>query len=99
MHIGVVRSISEHPINALLSYGFCTTINTDNRLMSRTSLTEEIQKCGLSFGWDLNTLHTLMGNALFASFISEEQKEDLNTRLSEWYLSYSKDRKENREHH
>ena len=85
MHIGVVDSISEHPINTLLNYGFCTTINTDNRLMSRTSLTEEIQKCGLSFGWDLDTLHTLMENALFSSFTSEEQKEDLNARLSEWY--------------
>ena len=99
IHIGVVDSISEHPINALLNYGFCTTINTDNRLMSRTSLTEEIQKCGLSFGWDLDTLHTLMGNAVFASFTPEEHKEDLNMRLSEWHLRYSKGGKENRGHH
>ena len=89
MHIGAVQSIDEHPIGLFLDFGFCVTINTDNRLMSGTSLTEEIKKCGLSFGWDWDTIHTLMKNALSSSFSSPDLREDLNSKLVEWYLNRS----------
>jgi len=38
---GAVGSIAEHPFGLLASLGFRVTINTDNRLMSDTSLTKE----------------------------------------------------------
>ena len=86
VHIGAVSSFEEHPIDRFLELGYCVTINTDNRLMSRTSLSKEIQECERAFGWNLNSVHTLMKNALSSSFISSELKQGLNSHLSSWYL-------------
>ena len=38
---GAAKSIAEHPIGLLRSLSFRVTVNTDNRLMSRTSMTKE----------------------------------------------------------
>ncbi len=90
LHIGAVDSFSKHPISRFIDLGLCATINTDNRLMSNTSLSKELQICSETFGWEINTVHTLMRNALSSSFISSGLKEDLNSALSNWYHSSSR---------
>jgi len=87
LHIGAVDSFAEHPISRFLELGLCATINTDNRLMSNTCLTKELQICTETFGWDIPMVHRLMINALSSSFISTDLKEDLNSVLSDWYLA------------
>ena len=86
LHIGAVDSLSEHPISRFIDLGLCATINTDNRLMSNTSLSKELHICSETFGWDITTVYTLMRNALSSSFMSSQLKEDLNSVLSNWYL-------------
>ena len=52
VYTGVVRSISEHPIEMLRRLRFRVTVNTDNRLMSDTSMTNEmVQLHNAAFGW------------------------------------------------
>jgi adenosine deaminase len=85
VHIGTVSSIDEHPIDAFLRLGFCTTINTDNRLMSQTNLSKEIEMCGLAFGWHWDQFHTLMRNAANSSFLPSDQKLEIVSILSQWY--------------
>jgi|TARA_A100001037_G_scaffold41165_2_gene32266 adenosine deaminase len=92
LHIGAIDSFSEHPISRFIDLGLCATINTDNRLMSNTSLSKELQICSETFGWEITTVHTLMRNALSRSFISSELKEDLNSVLSNWYYPISRAR-------
>ena len=92
LHIGAVDSFSEHPISRFIDLGLCATINTDNRLMSNTSLSKELQICSETFGWEITTVHTLMRNALSRSFISSELKDDLNSVLSNWYYPISRAR-------
>ena len=41
VHTGAVRSMSEHPFRLYFERGFRVTINTDDRLMSDTSMTKE----------------------------------------------------------
>jgi adenosine deaminase len=41
VHTGAARSIAEHPVTALWRAGLSLSIQTDNRLMSRTSLAAE----------------------------------------------------------
>jgi adenosine deaminase len=41
VHTGAARSIAEHPVTALWQAGLSLSIHTDNRLMSRTSLSAE----------------------------------------------------------
>ena len=49
---GAVESFADHPVKYYLNAGLRVTLNTDNRLMSDTNLTQEIrlgiQHCGLS---------------------------------------------------
>ena len=89
LHIGAVDSLPKHPISRFIDLGLCATMNTDNRLMSNTSLSKELHICSETFGWDITTVYTLMRNALSSSFISSQLKEDLNSVLSNWYLPNS----------
>jgi len=49
LHTGAATSIAEHPIGQLADLSFRVTVNTDNRLMSATSLTREISLCTEAF--------------------------------------------------
>ncbi|UDY24416.1 adenosine deaminase [Nocardioides sp. Kera G14] len=62
-------SIETHPFGLLADLGFNVTINTDNRLMSHTSVSEETWKLVQAFGYDLDDLELFTLNALHAAFL------------------------------
>jgi adenosine deaminase len=66
---GAAPSIAEHPIRLLADLRFRVTVNTDNRLMSGTSMTREMLLLSEAFGWGLPELQWLTVNALKSSFI------------------------------
>jgi len=47
-------TIDVHPFEMLYQLGFAVTVNTDNRLMSGTSLSREIANLAETFGYDLD---------------------------------------------
>ncbi len=67
---GVAGSIAEHPIGLLRRLGFRVTVNTDNRLMSNTSLSNELYLLSEAFGYGLADLRWLTINAMKSAFIS-----------------------------
>jgi adenosine deaminase len=68
VNTGVVGSIAEHPIGMLRRLRFRVTVNTDNRLMSNTSMTKEMQKLHEAFDWGLDDLEWLTVNAMKSAF-------------------------------
>ena len=50
---GAAKSIAEHPIGLLRRQHFRVTVNTDNRLMSGTSMTREMLLLTEAFGYEL----------------------------------------------
>ena len=60
----------------------CVTVNTDNRLMSNTSLSRELALLSETFDYDLNDLETFQLNAAAASFLPVEDREDLADQIS-----------------
>jgi len=66
---GAATSIAEHPIGLLGRLMFRVTVNTDNRLMSGTSMTGEMLALSEAFGWGLDELRWLTVNALKSAFI------------------------------
>lgn len=74
-----------HPFDILYQLGFCVTVNTDNRLMSRTSLTRELSMLCTTFGYDIDDLATFQLNAAHASFLPYEEREDLAEAITEAY--------------
>ncbi|MET4002888.1 MULTISPECIES: adenosine deaminase [Arthrobacter] len=70
-------TIAEHPIDLLHQLGFNVTVNTDNRLMSGVSLTGEFGLLVETFGYGLDTVLELTLNAVHASFLPIESREQL----------------------
>ena len=71
---GAAASIAEHPIGMLRRLGFRVTVNTDNRLMSGTSMSREMDLLSKAFGYGLNDLQWLTVNAMKSAFIPFDER-------------------------
>ncbi len=69
LHTGAVRSLDEHPFGIFHKYKFRVTLNTDDRLMSGITLTDEYQIAHEKFGLDLDQLEKITINAMKSAFI------------------------------
>ena len=65
---GAAASIAEHPIGLLADLKFRVTVNTDNRLMSGTSMTREMSALVEAFDWGLADLQWVTVNAMKSAF-------------------------------
>jgi adenosine deaminase len=71
---GAAASIGEHPIGVLKKLRFRVTVNTDNRLMSRTSMTHEMWSLVEAFGYGLRDLEWFTINAMKSAFLPFDQR-------------------------
>lgn len=71
---GAAPSIAEHPIGLLADLRFRVTVNTDNRLMSGTTMTQEMSAVSDAFGWGVGELRWLTVNAMKSAFIPFDQR-------------------------
>jgi adenosine deaminase len=67
-------SIAEHPIGLLHDLRFRVTVNTDNRLMSGTSMSREMTLLSEAFGWAWSELQWLTINAMKSAFIPYDER-------------------------
>ncbi|HLY34819.1 MAG TPA: adenosine deaminase, partial [Jatrophihabitantaceae bacterium] len=74
---GAAASIAEHPIGLLRKLQFRVTVNTDNRLMSGTSMTREMQLLVDAFGYGWADLQWFTINAMKSAFIPFDQRLDI----------------------
>jgi len=74
LQTGAAKNIASHPIGALAKLRFRVTLNTDNRLMSRTSMTHEMSEVVKAFDWNFQDLQRVTINALKSSFIPFEER-------------------------
>lgn len=77
LQTGIAGSIAEHPVTLLNDLGFNITLNTDNRLMSGTSLSREMHLLVQEAQWDLDDLYAATIAAVDASFQSLDDKARL----------------------
>jgi adenosine deaminase len=71
---GAAASIAEHPIGLLHDLRFRVTVNTDNRLMSGTSMSREMTLLSEAFGWGWRELQWLTINAMKSAFIPYDER-------------------------
>jgi adenosine deaminase len=83
---GAATSVEEHPIGMLKELGFRVTVNTDNRLMSGTSMTEEMYGLVEAFGYTLADLRWFTINAMKSAFLPfDERLEIINHAIKPAY--------------
>lgn len=79
---GAAESIARHPLKLLRELRFRVTVNTDNRLMSQVTLTDEFAALVSEFGYDWPDLHWLTINAMKSAFAPfDERLTIINTVL------------------
>jgi adenosine deaminase len=69
VHTGAVGKLEEHPFEIFHRYRFRVTLNTDNRLMSGITLTDEYRTAAKAFGLSLRDLERITINAMKSAFI------------------------------
>ncbi|MEU7798245.1 adenosine deaminase [Micromonospora arborensis] len=71
---GAVASIADHPIGLLRDLRFRATVNTDNRLMSGTSMSQEMALLVETFGYGWKELQWFTINAMKSAFIPFDER-------------------------
>jgi adenosine deaminase len=71
---GAVKDVESHPFGLLFRYNFRVTLNTDDRLMSATTLTKEFAVAQKAFKLDLDDLEKITINAMKSAFIPYKRR-------------------------
>ncbi|HLT68744.1 MAG TPA: adenosine deaminase [Acidimicrobiales bacterium] len=74
VHTGAAPSIAEHPIGLLTRLRFRVTVNTDNRLMSDITLSQEMHNLVEAFGFGWDEIEWLTVNAMKSAFWPFDQR-------------------------
>lgn len=74
---GAVDSIEKHPFGLLAKLRFRVTVNTDNRLMSNTSMSREMHRLVDTFDYGWTDLERFTINAMKSAFIPFDERLDL----------------------
>jgi len=86
-HTKSVPDLRNHPIDFYISYGLRVTINTDNRTISDTTLTDEFMLAIELFDLDYPVVKNLVLNGFKSAFIPYKQRARLiNETLKEFDL-------------
>lgn len=81
VHTGAAPSIAEHPIKLLSDLRFRITVNTDNRLMSATSMTQEVMQLVDEFGFSWADIQWLTINAMKSAFIPFDERLEIINKI------------------
>lgn len=74
LQTGAAASYAEHPIGLLRRLHFRATVNTDNRLMSHTTLSREFEHLADAFGYTLDDMQWFSVNAMKSAFIPFDER-------------------------
>jgi adenosine deaminase len=76
VHTGAVPSLAAHPFKILYQEKFRVTLNTDNRLMSNTTMSGEFQAAAETFGLTLHDFEKITINAMKSAFLPYKRRCD-----------------------
>jgi len=74
VHTGAAASVESHPIDLLRRLRFRVTVNTDNRLMSGITLTDEFATLSSAFNFGLDEMQWLTLNAIKSAFAPFDER-------------------------
>lgn len=81
LQCNVVPDMAHHPIRTLFEEGVAVTVNTDNMVISNTSLDEEYQLIQEAFGFTREEIIQMNITAAKNAFLPQEERDQLVARL------------------
>lgn len=77
LHTRSVDKIENHPLKFYYEFGLRVTINTDNRLVSNTTMTKELHRLSETFGFSLDDIKTIITHSFKSAFLGYKDKNKL----------------------
>ncbi len=74
---GSVAGFASHPLKFYFDFGLRVTVNTDNRLITDTSVTKELGIAHREMGFNLEDLCTVLVQGFKSAFLPFREKQDL----------------------
>jgi adenosine deaminase len=74
VHTGATPSLDQHPFKIFYQEKFRVTLNTDNRLMSNTTMTKEFEAASETFGLTVDDFEKISINAMKSAFLPYDQR-------------------------
>jgi adenosine deaminase len=80
---GVVDEIARHPLRLYFDLGMRVTLNTDNRLITDTTVTDELWRAHQDLGFTLEELKILIVQGFKSAFLPYRDKRELLRRVND----------------
>jgi adenosine deaminase len=89
VHTRVAASYEQHPLRRYFDHGLNVVLNTDNRLMSRTTLSDEYLHAARALDFTLDELGQIAMNGFESAFLPWEERVALMTRARQDIMALS----------
>jgi adenosine deaminase len=86
---GAIRDLRSHPIKLYKNLGLRVTVNTDNRLVTDTTVSKELWLCHRELDFTLDDLKAVILSGFKSSFLPFHVKQQYLRRVSEELASFS----------
>ena len=83
IHTKTVLSLSKHPFKNLINERVRVTLNTDNRLISNTSLSREYEIAINHFNLNANEIRTIIINGFKSAFLPHNKRRELIRKVTD----------------
>ncbi len=88
---GAVHSLASHPIKLYLDLGLRVTINTDNRLVTDTTVSKELWLCHTEMGMPLSDIKSVLLNGFKSSFLPFHIKQSYLRHVAQDLTRFTED--------
>jgi adenosine deaminase len=88
---GAIRDLPSHPIKLYKNLGLRVTVNTDNRLVTDTSVSRELWLCHKEMGFTLADLKQVIVSGFKSAFLPFHVKQQYLRKVSEELRGFSED--------
>ncbi len=79
---GAVRDLASHPLKLYYDLGLRVTVNTDNRLITNTTVSKELWLCHTQMGLTLDDMKRIITNGFKSAFIPFHIKQSVVRRIT-----------------
>src|SRR6516164_2109557 len=88
---GAIRDLSSHPLKLYKNLGLRVTVNTDNRLVTDTTVSKELWLCHVQMGLTLRDLKQIILSGFKSAFLPFHVKQQYLRKVSEELAAFSDD--------
>ena len=88
---GAVPELARHPIKLFHDLGLRVTVNTDNRLITDTTVSRELWLCHTQLGMPLADIKHIILNGFKAAFLPFHQRQDYVRRIVQELKQFNDD--------